>query len=308
LIGYLRFFVPLKNFSLIWRRHHCRWRAAKFRAMLGLWAGRDLYRATPAVTQDLWFSGLIRGIDPFSRRLRITRECGGSFHGAFRPRRCILTYGGISGDNLVLFSARCWFRISFIRYMYVHSLTLDYDNALSSEDCQLSCNLFRLPLSNVLYTTIWCPQCYLRTKLHCLRCTSTTWYISVYNFIYIDFYIVFWVCWLYDVLELKIQYSVIFSPWSNYPTNNIIHTWSLFIRFLSIILRLSYIETSLNVAEIPNVCNVQKYAATLGLPFLMSQSIINTFDYISSLHHFDASHLAENHFPPHLFYHGMQRT
>jgi hypothetical protein len=30
--------------------HHCRWRAAKFRPMLGaqgLWAGRDLYRATP---------------------------------------------------------------------------------------------------------------------------------------------------------------------------------------------------------------------------------------------------------------------
>jgi hypothetical protein len=25
LIGYLRFYVPLKNFSLIWRRHHSRW-------------------------------------------------------------------------------------------------------------------------------------------------------------------------------------------------------------------------------------------------------------------------------------------
>jgi hypothetical protein len=45
LIDYLRFYVPLKNFSLVWRRHHCRWRAAKFRPMLGaqgLWAGRDL--------------------------------------------------------------------------------------------------------------------------------------------------------------------------------------------------------------------------------------------------------------------------
>jgi hypothetical protein len=38
------------------------WRAAKFKPMLGaqgLWAGRDLYRATPAVTQGLGFSGLI---------------------------------------------------------------------------------------------------------------------------------------------------------------------------------------------------------------------------------------------------------
>jgi hypothetical protein len=81
LIDYLRFYVPLKKFSLIWRRHHCRWRAAQFRPMLGtqgLWAGRDLYRATPAVTQDLGFSGLIRRTAPFSRLLRHTRGCGGS--------------------------------------------------------------------------------------------------------------------------------------------------------------------------------------------------------------------------------------
>ena len=76
-----KFYVPLKNISLIWRRHHCRWRAAKFRPMLGaqgLWAGRDLHRATPAVTRDLGFSGLIRRIAPFSRLLRHMRGCGGS--------------------------------------------------------------------------------------------------------------------------------------------------------------------------------------------------------------------------------------
>jgi hypothetical protein len=62
-IDYLLFYVPLKNFSLIWRRHYYRWRAAEFRPMLGahsLWAGRDLYRATPTVTRDLGSSGLIR--------------------------------------------------------------------------------------------------------------------------------------------------------------------------------------------------------------------------------------------------------
>jgi hypothetical protein len=81
LIDYLRFYVPLKNISLIWRRHHCRWRPAKFRPMLGakgLWAGRDLHRATPTVTRDLGFSGLIRRTAPFSRLLRHTRGCGGS--------------------------------------------------------------------------------------------------------------------------------------------------------------------------------------------------------------------------------------
>jgi hypothetical protein len=76
LIDYLLFYVPLKNLSLIWRRHHYRRRAAKFRPMLsaqGLWAGRDLYRATPAVTRGLGFFGLIRRTAPFSRLLRHTR-------------------------------------------------------------------------------------------------------------------------------------------------------------------------------------------------------------------------------------------
>jgi hypothetical protein len=81
LIDYLGFYVPLKNTSLIWRRHHCWWRSAKFRPVLdaqGLWAGRDLYCATPAVTRDLGFSGLIWRTTPFSHLLRHTWGCGGS--------------------------------------------------------------------------------------------------------------------------------------------------------------------------------------------------------------------------------------
>ena len=34
----LEFFLPLENFSLIWRRHHCRWRAANFNLCLALMA------------------------------------------------------------------------------------------------------------------------------------------------------------------------------------------------------------------------------------------------------------------------------
>jgi hypothetical protein len=51
---------------------YCQWRAAQFRPMLGaqsLWAGRDPYRATQAVTRDLGFSVLIRKTAPFSRLL-----------------------------------------------------------------------------------------------------------------------------------------------------------------------------------------------------------------------------------------------
>jgi hypothetical protein len=76
---HLRFYVPLKNISLISRRHHCRWRTAKFRPMLGaqgLWEGRNLYRATPTVTIELGFSRLIWKTAPFSRRLRHMRGCG----------------------------------------------------------------------------------------------------------------------------------------------------------------------------------------------------------------------------------------
>jgi hypothetical protein len=61
-IQYLLFYVPLKNFSLIWRRHHYRWRAAKYRPMQ--WG--IFYRATPAVTRDLSFSGFIHRTAPYS--------------------------------------------------------------------------------------------------------------------------------------------------------------------------------------------------------------------------------------------------
>jgi hypothetical protein len=73
LIDNLRFYVPLKNFSYIWRLHNCRWRATKFRPMLGaqgLWAGVDLYRVTPAVTRDICFSGLTAQISRLLRHMR----------------------------------------------------------------------------------------------------------------------------------------------------------------------------------------------------------------------------------------------
>jgi hypothetical protein len=47
-------------------------------ALRAFWAGRDLYRATPAVTRDLGFPGLVRRSAPFSRLVRHTKGCGGS--------------------------------------------------------------------------------------------------------------------------------------------------------------------------------------------------------------------------------------
>jgi hypothetical protein len=56
-------------------------KTANFRPMLGahgLWAGRDLYLATPALTWDLDFSGLIRMTALLGSLLRHTRGCGGT--------------------------------------------------------------------------------------------------------------------------------------------------------------------------------------------------------------------------------------
>jgi hypothetical protein len=115
LIYYLRFYFPLKHFSLIWRRHHYRWRAAKFRPMLsaqGLWAGRDLYRATPAVTRGLGFSGLIRRTAPISRLVRQTWGCGGSILTRIFTGPISLQIEFLSlSDNLFRMSSS-WHRVS----------------------------------------------------------------------------------------------------------------------------------------------------------------------------------------------------
>jgi hypothetical protein len=55
-------------------------KGCKFRPMLGtlgLWAGKDLYHATPAVTWGLGFSGLIQRTAPFSHLLQHAWGCGG---------------------------------------------------------------------------------------------------------------------------------------------------------------------------------------------------------------------------------------
>jgi hypothetical protein len=76
----LLFYITLEDFSLIWQRHHYRWRAAKCRPMLGtqsFWAGRYFNRVTRAVTRGLGFSGVIRRTASFSR-LQSHKGCGGS--------------------------------------------------------------------------------------------------------------------------------------------------------------------------------------------------------------------------------------
>ena len=71
--------LTLENVSLIWKRHHRRQRVAKLSHLRGagkndLWAGRDLYRATPAVSRGLGFCSLIRRTRPLLMDTRLVRQ------------------------------------------------------------------------------------------------------------------------------------------------------------------------------------------------------------------------------------------
>jgi hypothetical protein len=55
-IDCLPFYIPHENFSLVWRRHHCQWRAAKFWPMLNTGPlSREGSLVTPAVTWGIGF-------------------------------------------------------------------------------------------------------------------------------------------------------------------------------------------------------------------------------------------------------------
>jgi hypothetical protein len=159
LIDYLRFYVPLKNFSLIWRRHHCRWRAAKFRPMLGaqgLWAGRDLYCATPDVTQDLGFSSLIRRTAPFSRLSRHTRGCGGS----------ILTRI-LTGDHLRMYNTNKKKSMPGLIYIFFgHIFIVNYINN-------------KFPKYQEFVDLLWCSKLYLSMP----GLIYIFWHIFIVNYI-----------------------------------------------------------------------------------------------------------------------------
>jgi hypothetical protein len=97
--SYLRFYVPLKNFSLIWGRHHCWWRAAKFRPMLGahgLWAGGIFI-----VPHLLWHGtsvflvsseGPSHSVASFTTHEGMWRiNCNPNPHGAYDPEELAIT-------------------------------------------------------------------------------------------------------------------------------------------------------------------------------------------------------------------------
>jgi hypothetical protein len=68
--------VTLKNFSLVWRHYHCRWRVQKLDLCSALRAFEqvgDLHHVTPAATRSLDFSSLIRRPAPFSHLLRLAK-------------------------------------------------------------------------------------------------------------------------------------------------------------------------------------------------------------------------------------------
>jgi hypothetical protein len=63
------FYVPLKNFSLIWRRHYYRWKAQN----LGLCSALRAFEQGGIFIRGLSFSCLIRRTAPFNLLLRLAR-------------------------------------------------------------------------------------------------------------------------------------------------------------------------------------------------------------------------------------------
>jgi hypothetical protein len=110
-----------QNISFMSRHHHCRWRTTKFRPMFGaqsLWAERDLYRATPAMTPYPYFSCLIQRTATFSRLLRHTRGCGGSFLAQILSGFII----NMHNDSVVIYCFTSCSRMKWLQYQYI-SLT-----------------------------------------------------------------------------------------------------------------------------------------------------------------------------------------
>ena len=77
LIDCTLFNILFENISVKKVRHHCQWRAAKVRFMLGAYSlltGKHLYRAAPAMTRGLCFHSSIRRTTPFHHLLRQGRD------------------------------------------------------------------------------------------------------------------------------------------------------------------------------------------------------------------------------------------
>jgi hypothetical protein len=81
LVNYLLLYVPLKNISLLWRHHHCRWRAAKFRPMVSREGYFSLSCHTCCDTGPRFFfsSHPKDPTAPFNCLLLLARGCGGPF-------------------------------------------------------------------------------------------------------------------------------------------------------------------------------------------------------------------------------------
>jgi hypothetical protein len=126
---HLLFYVLFKNFSLMWRRHHYRVRAAKFRPRSALRAFEQGGIFVVPHLLGLGFSGLVRRTAQFSRLLRHTRGCWGSI------LTRVLTYPhsvprGCWGPILT------WVPTGCINVFYTNDWMIDY-------------YLFYVPLKNI---------------------------------------------------------------------------------------------------------------------------------------------------------------
>jgi hypothetical protein len=126
----------------------------------GLWAERGLYCATPAVTQDLSFSGFIQRIAPFSRLLHVrhTRGCGRSILTRILSGLHSVTSYDTQGDAKDLYSYSdphgfIQWKIYIIE-LFVTLTRQNFDPALGSKPCKFAIvahSFFNMYLISILF-------------------------------------------------------------------------------------------------------------------------------------------------------------
>jgi hypothetical protein len=146
----------------------------------GFWAGRDLYRATLAVTRDVGFSGIIRRTAPISHLLRHTRGCGWSILTQILTGPLSIALYNTQGDVDGLFQPGS----SWVQLHGQHSEFLIMSNR-KPEDPSLSL-IFKMFFSTfdvkLIRDQFWCTRCAFRLLKSLQWCSGRkSWKSNIKN-------------------------------------------------------------------------------------------------------------------------------
>ena len=170
------FFVPLENFSLIWRRHHCRWTAANFDLCSVLMVIEQ--RGFFSVPHLLWhrayvYNGHLRGdVHLLVFRLRSvaagTRTPNLPLASPLRHRRGAFNRCWQINNNVKITSCEDWTIIQLINPVYFTA-----ENVILK--CLASTSFINLFANNVLVGKLWFGVYFTNRSAAILHLVVTLW-------------------------------------------------------------------------------------------------------------------------------------